>query len=119
MPLLHGAVAVATTVLHLVAVDAGGAAGGGAALGHLVAAIIVDVEDVEAVDQTRDEPEDRQENVDDEVLLVLAKDSWGRAGELGPTHATACDGQNANRRHLCLVSACAAILESTPAYRKG
>ena len=53
--------------LDVVAVDAGGAAGDEAALAGLLAAVEVDVLDVEGMDVARDDAEDGQADVDEEV----------------------------------------------------
>lgn len=66
----HGTVGRAASGLNLVAVDAGSTASGGTALRNLIAAVVVDVENVESMNKTWDEPQDREENVDDEVWRV-------------------------------------------------
>jgi hypothetical protein len=66
----HGTVARAASGLDLVAVDAGSTASGGTALCNLIAAVVVDVEDVESMNKTWDETQNREEDVDDEVWRV-------------------------------------------------
>lgn len=53
--------------LDVLAVDARGASRDDAPLLDLLAAVVVDVEDVETVDQARDETKDRQEYVDNKI----------------------------------------------------
>lgn len=68
--LLHRPVPPLSTALDAVTVDARRPLRGGQPVADLLAAVVVDVEDVEGVDRSGDEAEDRQADVDEQI--------WGR-----------------------------------------